>query len=133
MYPAIPFIAPFAVFIILLGLRSLFGWSTEWEYPLQVVITSAAVLLVSLRAFSWRALRPLASIAVGILVFLIWIGPDVVWPSYRHFWLFDNSLTGSAVSSLTPAVRSDYTFLTFRILGTVVLVPIIEELFWRGW
>jgi len=40
---------------------------------------------------------------------------------------------GSAVSSLALPLRSDPIFLAFRIFGTAVLVPIIEELFWRGW
>ncbi|MBM3791630.1 MAG: CAAX prenyl protease-related protein, partial [Acidobacteria bacterium] len=30
-------------------------------------------------------------------------------------------------------IRADPVFLIFRIAGTSVLVPIIEELFWRGW
>jgi CAAX prenyl protease-like protein len=68
-----------------------------------------------------------------LLVFAVWVGPDVLWPSYRSFWLFQNSLTGTVQSSLAPALRSDSAFLVFRILGSIALVPIIEELFFRGW
>lgn len=132
-YPSLPYILPFAAFIILMGMGSMLGWSRQWTYPVQVLITSAILLLVSVRAFSWRAVRPFASMAVGIGVFVVWVAPDVLWPAYRHFWLFENSVTGSAASSLTTALRADYTFLAFRIFGTALVVPIIEELFWRGW
>ena len=73
-----------------------------------------------------------ASIGIGIAVFLIWIAPDLLF-GYRHFWLFENSLFGKAASSLDPALRHDYFFLTIRILSSMALVPILEELFWRGW
>jgi CAAX prenyl protease-like protein len=105
----------------------------QWEYPAQVVVVSLIVVLVSLPVISWRLIRPLGSIAIGVTVFLSWIGPDLLWPGYRHHWLFENSLMGSATSSLGPELRSADMFLAFRIFGTAVLVPIIEELFWRGW
>ena len=123
-YPAIPFIAPFATFIVLLALRS--------NYPLRVIIVTGVLLLVAPR-ISWRPVQPLASVAFGILVFVIWVGPDVLWPSYRDHWLFQNNWMGMVKSSLDPGLQSDVTFLIFRCLGTALLVPVIEELFWRGW
>jgi CAAX prenyl protease-like protein len=133
MYSTTSFIAPFVAFIGMMALRSTFGWNPQWEYPVQVLVTAAIILTLSRRAFSWRALRPLASIGVGVAVFVIWIGPDALWPSYRHFWLFQNSITGSATSTLPSGAQSDFTFLAFRLIGTALIVPIIEELFWRGW
>ena len=76
--------------------------------------------------------RALASIALGVAVFLIWIGPDLLF-GYRHFWLFENSLFGSAASSAPPELRASLAFRIVRTLGSTLLVPIIEELFWRGW
>jgi hypothetical protein len=75
---------------------------------------------------------PLASIAVGIAVFLIWVGPDILF-GYRHHWLFENSITGSASSSLAPHLKSNLPFILLRISGSALLVPVLEELFWRGW
>ena len=40
---------------------------------------------------------------------------------------------GKATSSLDPALRHNYFFLTIRVLSSMALVPILEELFWRGW
>ena len=40
---------------------------------------------------------------------------------------------GKASSSLDPTLRHDSFFLTIRVLSSMALVPILEELFWRGW
>ena len=37
------------------------------------------------------------------------------------------------MSSAAPALRSNAVFIVFRAIGCVLLVPVIEELFWRGW
>jgi hypothetical protein len=47
--------------------------------------------------------------------------------------VFDNALVGSAKSSVPHDVKIDLVFIAFRIFGSVVLVPALEELFWRGW
>jgi CAAX prenyl protease-like protein len=80
-----------------------------------------------------RPTRPMGSLLIGILVFGVWIGPDLIWPAYRQNWLFQNTLAGAAQSTVAHRLRYQYTFLTFRLLGTVVLIPVIEEVFWRGW
>jgi uncharacterized protein len=66
------------------------------------------------------------------VVFLIWVAPDQLF-GYRHFWLFDNAITGSASTSIPADMHSSIWFLALRTLGSVALVPILEELFWRGW
>ena len=132
-HPSIPFVAPFAVFIILLGMRSSFALDPKWEYPISAVIVAVLVLFVSLPVIPPRVVRPWSSVGIGATVFFIWIAPDVIWPGYRHNLLFENSLLGSAKSSLTAELRSNYVFLAFRVFGTAVVVPVIEELFWRGW
>src|SRR5262245_50836859 len=72
-YPMIPFVAPFATFIILMGLRSAFPFDMKWEYPVRFLIVSAIVIWVSLGAISWRPSRPISSVIVGLTLFLIWI------------------------------------------------------------
>jgi CAAX prenyl protease-like protein len=129
----IPFVAPFAAFILLLGLRGVIPFGARWHYPILVVVASVLVGMVSRPLLFCRPVRPFGSVVIGLLVFVIWVAPDQVWPSYRHHWLFENSLTGAAQSSLPVALRTDIFFIGFRVFGTAILVPIIEELFWRGW
>ena len=131
-YPAVPYVVPFAVFMLFLGLRPIFPFGAKWEYPVRVLIVGAAVWIFSRHAFRLRPVRPWSSVVIGMLVLGVWIAPDVVWPSYRTHWVFRNSLMAPP-ATLPEALRTDYTFLAFRLFGTAILVPIIEELFWRGW
>ena len=96
------------------------------------MLVSTLLALFSRPYLSFRPTAPAASIGVGIAVFLIWVGPDLLF-GYRHSWPFENLLMGSAVTSIPPEVRANLLFLAVRVLGTSILVPIVEELFWRGW
>src|SRR5436190_9703226 len=99
-YPAMPFVAPFAAYVILLGLKNSLPIDPTWEYPIRTFIVVGVLLLVSRPVICWRPSRLVGSVILGVAVFVIWIGPDLTWPSYRHHWLFENSLMGTAKSSL---------------------------------
>jgi uncharacterized protein len=126
--PTAAFVAPFLIYagMILLPL------SPGVLFPVRSVAVLAVLVFVSRPFVSLKPSRPLASAGVGILVFVIWIGPDLLF-HYRHHWLFENAITGHAVSSLQPALRANVLFLAIRVLSSVALVPVLEELFWRGW
>lgn len=130
--PEIGYVAPFVTFVVVLALERSFVPDSQLFYPLRLLIVTAVLLLYSRPYIQLRPRFPLASIGIGIAVFLIWIGPDRLF-GYRHFWLFDNALMGSASSSISPALKNSALFLSIRALGSIALVPIIEELFWRGW
>jgi CAAX protease family protein len=132
-YPALPFIAPFAAFLAFLGLSRMFPAGVEWLYPARVVVVTAVVLIFSRTLLDFRVQNAVGSTLLGLALFVVWVAPDVLWPGYRTHWLFTNSITGEVRSSLPDGVRSSFVFLTFRSAGCVLLVPVIEELFWRGW
>ena len=102
-------------------------------YALRVVVVGAVLIGFSRHLVSFRVGQWAGSVFVGIAVFVLWVMPDVLWPAYRSHWLFDNSLVGSARSTASPDLRRDVAFIAFRVFGSVTLVPILEELFWRGW
>lgn len=129
---AIPYVAPFGAFLALLALDKALGWPPQVFYPIRSFAVLAVILIFSRKVLSLRVSHPFSSFALGFAVFLIWIGPDVLWPGYRTHWLFSNSLTGSPASSLPEAARSDVMFLVFRFAGAALLVPVLEELFWRS-
>jgi hypothetical protein len=126
------YIAPFLVFVGCLAVKAVLHPAAHWYYPAQFLAVLLTLGFVSWPILSFRAAFPLASIGVGIAVFLIWIGPDVLW-GYRHHWLFENAITGAAVSSIAPALRQNVVFVLLRVAASVALVPVLEELFWRGW
>jgi CAAX prenyl protease-like protein len=128
-HPAVPYVLPFAVFIALLGLQQLVPVPV-W---VRFVASMAAIVAVSLPVLKGRPSQPLLSVLVGVLVFAIWVGPDAISPSWRHSVLFDNSVIGHPAANTPPDSKNDGVFLLFRIAVSVVAVPILEELFWRGW
>ncbi len=127
--PSLPYVAPFAAFLLFLAFRS----QLPYEYPIRVLVVTAILLLVSRRVVSLRLSQPVSSVLVGIAVFVIWIAPDLISSAYRQSWPFHNSIVGQARSSLPASLQNDGIFLWFRLAGTALLVPVIEELFWRGW
>ncbi|HEX3743071.1 MAG TPA: CAAX prenyl protease-related protein [Bryobacteraceae bacterium] len=133
-HPAVAYVAPFAVFIAIMALEKATGLPTTWMYPLRAVATLAVLLAVSRVPLASRPAHPLGSVVLGALVFAVWIGPDVVFgPGYRNSFLFHNSITGSAVSTIPIVLRKSVWFLTLRTASCALLVPPVEELFWRGW
>jgi hypothetical protein len=113
-----------------MALERAIGLPPAWFYPIRLVLVSATLLMVSRPYFSLRAQMPWSSLAVGIAVFLIWVGPDLLFgPNYRQHWLFQNPITGTSSAFL----RLGAAFIALRIVGSVLVVPVIEELFWRGW
>jgi len=77
--------------------------------------------------------KPLLSILVGIGVFVVWVAPDAIAPWWHHSILFDNAVMGHPAGNTPPASKNDPIFLLFRVAISVIAVPILEELFWRGW
>jgi CAAX prenyl protease-like protein len=110
------------------------GLTPEIDFPLRFTVAALLLLLFSRRHLDLRPSRPLASIGMGIVVFLVWIGPDLLFgPGYRHFWIFENGILGKAEAAISPGLRRNIPFLILRAASAVVVVPILEELFWRGW
>jgi hypothetical protein len=110
------------------------GLPTVWLYPIRVLAVTGVLLAFSRAPLAVRPSRPLLSAALGAAVFALWIGPDVLFgPGYRHHWLFENSLTGKAASSIPAGLQASVWFLGMRTFSCTLLVPPVEELFWRGW
>lgn len=138
--PALVRCLPFVVFMALLTLRAHGGdiggalalADMRWMYAWQA--GAAAVVLMlwwnrygELRdgAAVWR--RPgglLAALGVGLLIFGLWVLPD--WPWMRQ--------GGSAVGfvPLDAAGQPVWALVALRAAGAVVVVPVMEELFWRS-
>lgn len=127
------FVGPFAVFVSLMTLERWAGWGPEVGYPARSIAAFAVWWSVSRRLFPLRPQRPLGGLLLGVAVFAVWIAPDLAWPGYRGHWLFSNPLTGAAQAPASEALRRDAVFLVFRVAGSVLVVPLVEELFWRAW
>lgn len=129
-HPAVPYVAGFVVFILFLAVGG--RLPAVSGQILRVVVLALVLGLVSRRVIDLRVSAFWGSLLLGVAVFFVWIAPDLLWPGYRNHWLFQNLLTGSISPAPEPA-RQNAVFLGFRVLQAVILVPILEELFWRGW
>jgi uncharacterized protein len=128
----IAYVAPFLAFVGLMAVEKVLPFPPQILYAIRFFVVAALIATVSWRVLSFRASSPWLSVAIGVAVFAIWIAPDVLF-DYRHHWLFENSLTGAATSSLPPHLKVDWSFILLRSASCAILVPILEELFWRGW
>lgn len=127
---------PFVVFMLLLQLR---GWAPadgswgvdpRWIYGLSVGVVGALLLYwrreygelsAQLRP-SWSEVR--LAIAVGLAVFVLWIQLDAPWMQLA-----------APAASYTPLDAQGaviWPLVVVRWIGAALLVPVMEELFWRS-
>ncbi len=132
-YPSLPYVAPFIAFIVFLAVQRYVPLPPTIESPIRLLVLAGVLWVFSRGVIDFRSTNLLASACLGIVVFAIWILPDELFPHYRRHWLFQNALMGSLQSSLASESRIDPFILACRSIRAVVLVPIIEELFWRAW
>jgi uncharacterized protein len=130
---AIPWVLPFAVFMVLLAVLKPLAIPQPWEAALWIVILVGVLLGVSRPVIELKPKHLLASTALGVAVFVMWVAPDALIPGWRSHWLFNNSIVGTAKSSLDAAAQQDTLTLILRAARAILLVPILEELFWRSW
>jgi len=130
---SIPYIAPFAVFMGFIVLRSIYPIPDLADQILRVAVVGAVLIFVSRAVIDLRAPNWIVSVILGVAVFALWIGPDLLWPSYRHSWLFENAMLGAPKGALTSAGQTQPLVLALRAVRAIIIVPIVEELFWRAW
>jgi len=128
---------PFAVFIAALALRSWapqddsWGFDTRWLYALQLLLPAALI------AAWWReygellrdslpSLREVAlAVVAGLLVFGLWIHLDAPWMTI-------SAGAAPAFDATNGSGGIDWPLVAVRLMGAALLVPVMEELFWRS-
>jgi uncharacterized protein len=130
----IAYILPLALFLALLalgsGLKTIGGpfWLASpeyWIYPLQTVLCGWLVFFFRREYEFGKVRQPFFVVAVGVVVFVLWISPQIFFGRPARLVGFD------------PEVFSQQALLywftvVFRFLRLVIVVPFIEEIFWRG-
>jgi len=124
--PLRAYCTPFIVFLLMLLLVDLladqgFSNSRYWVFPLQTLVCGALVIAFW-RHYGLAAPRHLFfTVGVALLVLGIWISPQALFGMPPRLAGFDP--TGSPFYLGT---------LVFRFLRLAVVVPFVEEIFWRG-
>jgi CAAX prenyl protease-like protein len=128
------YVAPMALFLGLLVLNGLLKkidnsfWLTSaeyWIYPLQTILCGA-LLYWFRREYPLRPAAGLGfGLAIAVLVFLLWISPQA-------FFGFSPRTAGFDPNIFIDQPALYWLTVTFRFLRLVVVVPLVEEIFWRG-
>ncbi len=128
--------APFALFMLLLALRGnmptdgSWGMDPRWMYGVTVLLVGG-LLVAFARDYGELAMQNLPTwkealwaVGVGLLVFVLWIHLDAPWMTL-----------GEPSANFKPVDAQgalDWPLIAVRCIGAALLVPIMEELFWRS-
>lgn len=127
----IAYSAPYVVFVTLFGLAQLLrvaGWLQVpefWVYPIQAIAPGALVI------FFWRDYRMqrptkvVFAVAVGVMVFVLWVSPQQFLGFAPRPGRFNPDIFAA-----NPVWY--WATVIFRFLRLVVVVPFVEEIFWRS-
>ena len=127
-------LGPMIIFVAFLGLVSLLKmwggpfWRASpqyWIFPLQTFI-GGALLIFYWQEYELRTPRQLFFVsAIALLVFVLWISP-------QQFLGFAPRLDGFDPNVFADQPASYWATIVLRFLRLVVVVPLVEEIFWRG-
>jgi len=120
----IPYIAPFAIFAVCIYVGPLFNIPQGILYSIKTVLVAATLIYFwnvyeqEIKfSFSWPA------VISGVFVFFIWVLPEGLYPQIGH-------------SEFNPYEQASgygvYFVISFRLIGATLVVPLMEELFWRS-
>jgi uncharacterized protein len=119
---------PYILFVLPIYLGGKFGLeSYYWVYFGRTLLGALLIwimwpLVKELRyAFSWEA------VVVGVAVFVMWVGID---PFYPH--LMDANTNWNAFAHFGDGAALAWFFVIMRILGSSLVVPALEEVFFRS-
>jgi CAAX prenyl protease-like protein len=107
------------------------GLDPRWYYAARVC--TVALLLWILRAHYTEmhgisgitGPRIAVAVGAGIAVFLLWINLDFGWARFGNSTPFDPTQPDGA--------GIDWNVVFFRLSGLALVVPVMEELFWRSY
>ena len=125
-------VGPFAVFMAWLAADQYIPLPNPGREILRDLVLLAAIVGFSRKVLPTRAPHWIGSILLGLAVCALWVAPDTLVPGWRSHWLFQNGITGELKTSIPPGELTPI-MLVLRSMRAALLVPIIEELFWRGW
>jgi hypothetical protein len=140
---AMPRILPFAIFMGFIALEALLRWIVGLTSALETSLSSVFVWLYPVRiavvlgalAYLWPAYQELRAplcvksteallvLVVGVVVYIAWVRMD--WP-----WAMQGQPAG--YNPLQAGAGAGIVLAGVRIFGAAVVVPIMEELFWRS-
>lgn len=132
-------------FVAWLFFMQALGDPAGWKYAVR----SGACLLLFLALKPWKWHYPPlnwrhvpAAIGIGVVVFLFWIAPETDFLSrfetfHRAYLTIGHQMPWELAPPLERvryAPETDgWVFVFTRLMGSAVVIAVIEEFFWRSW
>lgn len=122
--PAFPFVAPFVLFMLFLVSEGIHPSAVYIIYPIKTVVVGFFIISLFDRLPSIDFHQPVLGLIAGVLVFVLWVfvGPHITM----------GKLEGGFNPFLFETSEIAWGLVVIRILGAALVVPMMEELFWRG-
>ncbi|MBL8086470.1 MAG: CAAX prenyl protease-related protein [Chthonomonas sp.] len=128
-YPWLPYVLPMALFM---GITAVEGKS-EANYPLiyiaKVIIVVIALLMcrTALRDIRFDKQWIMPSIALGLVMLGVWVNVE---QGIQYSKMGARSAFNPFEKIDDPTLRN--VWMAFRFMGLALVVPVMEELFWRS-
>ncbi|WP_426193665.1 CAAX prenyl protease-related protein [Massilia sp. DWR3-1-1] len=124
---------PFLIYMAFIAIAELLGWlgvsqaDQRWLYAVKVGAVAVAL------AYFWRDYDELhrwhltvastaVAIVAGLIVLILWLSLGADWMTIGSAAGFDPTTDGDI----------DWALVAVRIAGAALVVPVMEELFWRS-
>ena len=132
-------VIPFVLFMVLLAVRGEFSvedgepgklpFDARWIYAVSVVVVTGSLVWFwrrygELRQWGLSLGQVLLSVVVGVVVFVLWTRLTAPW-----------MMLGEPSAGFVPVDENGdlmWGLIAFRWVGAALMVPVMEELFWRG-
>lgn len=139
--PALARVLPFAIFLGMTAIQGLLGEAGRyWIYAAKTFLGAVILWQVwpFVREMRWRV--TMAGIGVGVVIFVLWVALDPLVPNQQKLWLQLGISKPPATPELpwNPFLQFGDTsflgwfFVVVRIAGTTLVVPPLEEAFYRS-
>lgn len=126
-------ILPFLVYLLFIGVVELLGRfgvpaaQLRWLYAVKIAAVIVTLVIfrrhyTELHAWRLSPIAAVAAVAAGLLVFVLWISLNAGWMVIGTPAGFDPRNGGQV----------DWLMVAVRIAGAALVVPVMEELFWRS-
>lgn len=126
----VPYVVPFIVFMVLTEADRYFPAQAHLLYMVKTITVGGLLWFwrhsyASDFTLKMRHGALMTAVAAGFIVLAIWILPDKLFPQYGTDYVFN------PFSFNIPQFPA-YTVIAVRLFGAVIVVPVMEELFWRS-
>lgn len=130
--PAYARVAPFIIFLVLTTLQDMLGGDMRyWLYFAKTVVGAWLIWELWSIVTEMRWAFSVEAVAVGIGVFVIWVGLDPYVPK-NHFFFNPGGDPWNPHLRYGEGSAMAWFFIVVRIAGSTIVVPPLEEMFYRS-